>query len=84
MVPEISSAMDTIFCHFGSLFTLLPPNNQENQNFEKMKKMPGDISILHMCTINDDHMMYGSQPSEIPKMTGSMICCHRKFSGQQD
>ena len=51
MVPEISSAMDTIFCHFGSLFTLLPPNNQENQNFEKMKKMPGDISIISIAHV---------------------------------
>ena len=25
-----------------------------------MKKMPGDIIILHMCTKNYDHMMYGS------------------------
>ena len=30
----------------------------ENQNFEKMKKIPGDIIILHMCTINENHMMY--------------------------
>ena len=25
-----------------------------------MKKMPGDIIILHMCTKNLDHMIYGS------------------------
>ena len=25
-----------------------------------MKKPPGDIITLHMCTINDNHMMYGS------------------------
>ena len=25
-----------------------------------MEKAPGDIIILHMCTKNDDHMMYGS------------------------
>ena len=36
------------------------PNNPENQNFEKMKKARGDTIILHMCTINDNHMMYGS------------------------
>ena len=29
-----------------------PSNNLENQNFEKMKKHPGDI-ILPMCTTND-------------------------------
>ena len=25
-----------------------------------MKKIAGDIMILHMCTKNNDHMMYGS------------------------
>ena len=29
-----------------------------------MKKMPGDIITLHMCTINDNHMMYGSRDME--------------------
>ena len=42
------------FLHFD------PPNNPENQSFEKLKKMSGDIFILHLCTANDDHMMYGS------------------------
>ena len=60
MVPEIWSATDKIFCHFGPFFALLPPNNPKNQNFEKMKKPPGDIITLHMCTINDNHTMYGS------------------------
>ena len=32
----------------------------ENQDFEKIKKAPGDIIILHMHTINNNHMMYGS------------------------
>ena len=27
---------DRIFCHFESFFALMPPNNLENQNFEKM------------------------------------------------
>ena len=44
-----------IFCHFTSLTT---------QNFGKMKKMPGDIIHLHMCTINEDHMVYGSRDME--------------------
>ena len=26
-----------------------PPYNPENQNFEKMKKVPEDIIILHVC-----------------------------------
>ena len=36
------------------------PNNPENQNFEKMKKTPGDTIIVHMSTINQNHMMYDS------------------------
>ena len=27
-----------------------PTNNPKNWNFEKMKKPPGDIIILHKCT----------------------------------
>ena len=26
----------------------------------KWKKNPGDIILLHLCTINENHMMYGS------------------------
>ena len=37
-----------------------PPNNPKNQKFEKVKKIPGNIIILQMCTINNNHMMYGS------------------------
>ena len=37
-----------------------PPLDPENQNFEKTKKTPGDIIILQICAIIDDHMMYGS------------------------
>ena len=115
MVPEIWSATDIIFCHFGpflpfyppmdsgnkndqknekkhlkilsfykhkwqsydvwflkyrvhqtNFFVILdhflpfyPPNNPKNQNFEKMKKTPGDI-ILYKCTKNHDHMLYCS------------------------
>ena len=56
MVPEILSTTDKIFCHFGLFFALLPPNNPKNQNFEKMKKIPGGSIILNMSTINENHM----------------------------
>ena len=46
------------------LCTFIPPNNRKNQNFEKMEKPLGDIILLHMCTINDNHMMYGSWDME--------------------
>ena len=121
MVPEIWSETDLIFCHLGPFLPFYPPNDPENQNFEKMKKnacryypfthvyykwrsydvwllkykvqlteffvtldgfllfyppqnpknqnlekmkkVPGDIIILQMCTINDNHIMYGSYSS---------------------
>ena len=53
MVPEISSSTGKLFSHFGPFFVLL----LKNQNFEKK---PGDIISLHLCTTNDNHMMYGS------------------------
>ena len=53
----------TEFCYskpFFFFFALLPSNNLENQNLGKMKEPPGDVIILHMCTKNQDHMMYAS------------------------
>ena len=46
-----------IFDHFLHFY---PPNNLKNQNLEKIKKQPRDITILHICTISDNHMIYGS------------------------
>ena len=60
MLPEVKGMADRIFVildHF--LISDPPPVDPENQNFEKMKKMTGDIIVLHMCTKNDDHMIYG-------------------------
>ena len=41
----------TVFCH---------SNNRKNQNFKKLKKMPGHIIILHKCTKNHDRILYCS------------------------
>ena len=60
MVSEIWSMIDKTFCNIGHLLPFYPTMEQENQNFKKMKKITGDIIILHMCTINENHMMYGS------------------------
>ena len=62
MLPEIWSATDRIFLSFWTSFCpfTLPPNNPENQNFEKMDKILGDIIFLHKCIINNNDMMYGS------------------------
>ena len=46
-----------ILDHFFLFYT---PNNLQNQNYAKMKKKPRVITILHMCTINGNNMMYGS------------------------
>ena len=44
-----------VIFHFGLFFALLPPKSPKNQNFKKMKKTPGDIIILHMCTKKYDY-----------------------------
>ena len=58
MDSEIQSDTDRFFCHFKSLFALLPSNNLQNQNFEKMKHTSGDKIILCMCTKNHVQMVY--------------------------
>ena len=47
-----------------------------------MKKTPGDIIILHMRTINDNHMMYGSWDTECDRCNcyfsfGMIITLHK-------
>ena len=63
-VPEIQHVTDVIsIFHFGLFFALLTtndPKDPKNLNLKKVKKKPGDIIILHTCTKNYDHMMYGS------------------------
>ena len=49
-----------MFCYFGPFLSFRPPDDPKKQNFGKLKKIPGGIIILLMCTINDSHMMYGS------------------------
>ena len=63
-VPEIRSVAELfdILGHFSPFYLTI--NNTQNQNFQKMKKKPRDIIILHMCTINDNHIMYGSWDME--------------------
>ena len=58
MFLEIWNATDIIFSHFGPFFALFPPNNPGNQNFEKMKKTTVDIIILHICSIDENNVMY--------------------------
>ena len=44
----------TIFCPFTTLTT------QKIKILKKWKNIPVDIVILHMCTVNENHMMYVS------------------------
>ena len=62
-------------CYFDFwLFFALPdpppqPSSQpKKQNFKKLKKIPGDIIILHMCTKNYDEILYYTN-SEIWRAT---------------
>ena len=72
MIPEIRSTTDRFFSHFEPIFTLLllsatpyhpfHPTTQRIKilkKWEKKKNATG-IIILHKCTINDKHMIYGS------------------------
>ena len=59
MLPEVKGMADRIFVILDHFLISDPPVDPENQNFEKMKKMTGDIIVLHMCTKNDDHLIYG-------------------------
>ena len=60
-LPEIWSETAIIFWHFGPFFLFYandwPPKLKFGKN---VKKVSGDIILLHMCTINEDHMMYSS------------------------
>ena len=49
---------DTQYLSFWNIFLpFYPPDKLKNQNFQIIKKEPGDIIILQMCTINDNHEM---------------------------
>ena len=60
-VPEKWCEADIILLSFWAIFCPLPPpppNDPEKENFQKLKKIPGDIILLNMCTINEDHIKY--------------------------
>ena len=59
-VPKIWCVTGIIIFHFGPFLPFYPSNSLKNQNFEKMKKTPGNIIILHKSTKNYGQMMYSS------------------------
>ena len=64
-----------IFVTLGHFLPFQPPDNPENQNF-KIKRNTGDIIILHIWTINDNHMMYGSWDMEHDRQIFFVILDH--------
>ena len=46
---------------FRPLFVLSTLFCLKNQNFWKIKKIPGDIIILHQCTKNNNHRIFNLQ-----------------------
>ena len=62
MLPEIWSVTDyflSFWAMFCPLTLLLTPKIKIWRNAKKKKKT-GDNILLHVCIINEDHMMYGS------------------------
>ena len=58
---DIKNKGQSFFLILGPFLPFDPHNNPKNQYFEKIKKKtPKDIIILHLCTTNDNHIMYGS------------------------
>ena len=56
-----TSVTNKIFCHFGLIFLPFLPFQQPGKSkFWKNEKKAGYTTLLHKCTVNDDHMMYGS------------------------
>ena len=64
-----------IFVILGHFLPFHHFDNLENQNLT-LKKTPGDIIVLHMCTINDNDMMYGSWDMECDRQSFFLIFDH--------
>ena len=63
MALEIWSETDRIFCHFGPFFTLsslliIPKIKILKKKWNKCLEISS--SDVYMCTINEDHTIYGS------------------------
>ena len=49
------------FLSFGTIFCCFtPPTTWKIKIWNNEQKMPGDIITLHMCTIKENYMIYGS------------------------
>ena len=54
---DMKSDRENFFVIFGYFLDLYTSNNPKSQKFEKIKKPPGDIIILHKFTKNPGHML---------------------------
>ena len=68
----------TNFYHFRPFFALSPLTTQKIKTL-KLKKTLGDIIILHICTINDNHMIYGSWDTECDRQFFVILDCFLPF-----
>ena len=59
IVNEIWSMTNRMFCYFGPFFALNPLTTEKIKVLKKWKKCFEILIILQMCTINDNHMLYG-------------------------
>ena len=57
---SLDMVRNKLFFILGYILPFYLHTSPKNENLKKMKKTPGDIIILHMCTKNYDWMMYGS------------------------
>ena len=56
----VHDGCNSYFSFFFLFFALLHPNSLKYENFQKTKKTPRDVIILHKCTKNYNHMVYCS------------------------
>ena len=68
-----------IFEILGHFLPFQPLDNLENQNLN-IEKTPGDIISLHICTVNDNHMMYGSWDIERNRQFFVILDCFFPFT----
>ena len=77
MYAYLDMECDKQFFVILSYFWLFYPTiDPKNKNLEKMKKTPGDIILLYLCTINQDHMMYGSWDIKCKEQSFFVILDH--------
>ena len=56
-----------MFVILGHFFPFYATNNPKNETLKKWKNIPRDLTILHLCTTNDTHMMFDYNDMEHKK-----------------